>query len=656
MAKTLVEKVDSPDLDVTIFKISGTLGFHENQVLTKFFNECSNRGIHKLIMDFSDLGSLGGGCAKIIREAAANGQVRLCIVGASKTVQGFLEKKGPTAILYGCDTSDAISQIKSGATASPAPTVDAPEVDAFAEDGSKNDGPPHAPPSDSTDVKHGDRVDDVIADVDEVLGSTSRPAGRDPERELRHLADDQVEAPVTPPATPPSRPQPATAHSMPPTSPSPAPSSEPTSRQTVSSRSPEDPDRTQPAPEARVAVQERQHDPAPAPVSSAAEPKAPLKDIGANRGQLDKINDLKRRLVQYKWLFSLNADFSAIEDKGQLLDAFLLTTIAQVGVEAAAFLELSGDEFVNQCWKGFETTDPHSLNIPLADVDVGRWSQSPRIFSLADAPLSDLVKQRVDNWDLPHAAPFVVRNQFRGIVLLGRPIRKELDDDAWEFLRMMISQVAIAYENSCRLEKESERTLGLVQSLISMVESNTLSEGTTEFVMDLTYAVAVKMHYPDEHIRDLMYGTVLRDIGMIKTSDLILRSPRELMQEEWEVIKKHPAEGAGMLQKMNFSKHTQDIVMYHHERYNGEGYPSALAGPQIPVGARILSVVESYAAMLQDRPTRPALSREEAIATLEENWGLRYDPEIVDVFIEVIDEEMRTGVRPRYKGIDLIRK
>jgi len=98
MAKTLVEKVDSPDLDVTIFKISGTLGFHENQVLTKFFNECSNRGIHKLIMDFSDLGSLGGGCAKIIREAAANGQVRLCIVGASKTVQGFLEKKGPTAI------------------------------------------------------------------------------------------------------------------------------------------------------------------------------------------------------------------------------------------------------------------------------------------------------------------------------------------------------------------------------------------------------------------------------------------------------------------------------------------------------------------------------------------------------------------------------
>jgi hypothetical protein len=368
-----------------------------------------------------------------------------------------------------------------------------------------------------------------------------------------------------------------------------------------------------------------------------------------------EIKELKRTLVQYKWLFSLNADFNAIEDKDQLLDAFLLTTIAQVGVEAAAFLEYTGDEFAAVCWKGFETADPGALNIACGEVDLERWRQSPRIVTLEDAPFSDPVKQRIDSWDLPHAAPFMVRDRFRGIVLLGRPIREELDDKAWEFLSMMIGQVAIAYENSCRLEKESERTLGLVQSLISMVESNTLSRGTTEMVMDLTYAVAVKMHYPEEHIRDLMYGTVLRDIGMIKTSNLILRSPRELMKEEWEVIKQHPVEGVEMLNKMKFSSHTQDIVMYHHERYNGEGYPGALAGAQIPLGARILSVVESYAAMLQDRPTRPALSQEAALSTLRENWGNRYDPEVVNVFIDVIEEEIRSGERPRYKSIDLIR-
>jgi HD-GYP domain-containing protein (c-di-GMP phosphodiesterase class II) len=163
------------------------------------------------------------------------------------------------------------------------------------------------------------------------------------------------------------------------------------------------------------------------------------------------------------------------------------------------------------------------------------------------------------------------------------------------------------------------------------------------------------MHDPEEHLRDLLYGTVLRDIGMLNTGSLIVKSPRELLQEEWEIIKQHPLEGAQMLEKMGFSRHTCDIVLDHHERYNGEGYPKGMSGPQIPLGARILSVVESFAAMLHDRPNRPALTREEALATLEENWGLRYDPEVVKVFIQVVDEEIQNGSRARLRGIDLIK-
>jgi HD-GYP domain-containing protein (c-di-GMP phosphodiesterase class II) len=151
------------------------------------------------------------------------------------------------------------------------------------------------------------------------------------------------------------------------------------------------------------------------------------------------------------------------------------------------------------------------------------------------------------------------------------------------------------------------------------------------------------MHYAVEHMRDLMYGTVLRDIGMIKVSDLIVRSPRELMPEEWDIIKRHPSDGAVMLRDMKFSDHAIQIVIHHHERYNGEGYPRGTQGQDIPLGARIVSVVESYAAMLQERPTRPALSREEALSTLKENWGMRYDPEVVRCFVEVVEEEIRSG-------------
>jgi hypothetical protein len=588
MAKTVVQKVDSPDPDVTIFKISGTLGFHENQVLAKFFDECSSRNIRKLILDFSDLGSLGGGCAKIIREACGNAAVEIRISGASRAVQSFLQGKEGATIQFVADVSQALTDFleeraprpraqgvpHAGGADKAAVHVSRKSVTRASPAGS----PAVSPAGSSAGARPGHSspgigvgyADDVLAEVDGLLGK--------PER------------------TPPSS-------------------------------------RTDPAQE-----------PLQKPLPEPAQTPAPS----------DEVKELKRKLVRYRALFSLTRDFSRIEEKSRLLDAFLLTIIAQVGVESAAFLELGEGEFTAVCWKGFETADPASLNIQCDEVDMDAWLQSSEIFPIADAPIADEAKARVQKWDLPFAAPFIVHDKFRGIVLLGTPIRRALDADSWEFLNMMFDQVAIAYENSCRLEKQNARTLGLVQSLISMIENSTVSRGTTELVMDLTYAVAIKMHYPEENTRDLLYGTVLRDIGMLNTG-LIVRSPQELQQEEWEVIKQHPVEGAQMLGKMGFSRHACDIVLFHHERYNGEGYPDGLTGAQIPLGARILSVVESYAAMLHDRPHRPALSQEEALNTLAENWGLRYDPEVVTVFLQTVEEETRSRTGTGHRGIELIK-
>ena len=606
MAKTVVEKVDSPDLDVTIFKISGTLGFHENPVLVKFFYECSSRNINRLILDFCDLGSLGGGCAKIIREAASAGAVQLCISGASRIVQNFLQNKGTTSILFAPDVESGLAQLRNTPSISEVSTAPVSQ--------------PENTPSPMSQPQKGPSEPTVA---------------------------------VAEPPVPPSPPQ----SSSPPPSPRPLPKD--AGRESIAEddvmaqidailvESPE-------APKPATDLGSRQ---VPPPVSKDVPTESgPVSTrSGAIPYSAEEIRGLKKKLVQFRALFSLNSEFSRIGEKTRLLDAFLLSTIAQVGVESAAFLELVGDEFVATCWKGFETADPTSLNISVSEVDLAAWTRSTEIYDLKSAPLSDTARGRIGLWDIRYASPFIVHDKFRGIVLLGRPIRHALDDDSWEFLSMMFNQVAISYENSCRLEKQSERTLGLVQSLISMIESNTLSRGTTEMVMDHAYAIAVKMHYPEENIRDLLYGVILRDIGMINTSDLILRSPRELEQEEWDVIKRHPSEGAEMLSNMGFSVHTRQIVLYHHERNNGEGYPEGLSGARIPLGARILSVVESYAAMLQERPTRAALPPEEALNTLKDNWGLRYDPEVIKVFTEIIGDEIRMGKRQKYKGLELIR-
>jgi HD-GYP domain-containing protein (c-di-GMP phosphodiesterase class II) len=312
-------------------------------------------------------------------------------------------------------------------------------------------------------------------------------------------------------------------------------------------------------------------------------------------------------------------------------------------VESAVFLEYNQGYFVPAAMKGIEAEEVRGFALDAAQFRLEEWQRDLKIHAIDEAPFGDDVKAPLLSLGCAHVAPFVVHGTFRGIVLLGRPLKKDLDESSTEFLRMLINQAALAYGSMTKVEEETERTLGLVQTLIALIEENTLARGNTNVVSNYVYGLAQRLHYPEEHVRDLMYGTVLRDIGMIKVSDLIVRSPRELMPEEWEIIKRHPIDGADMLRRMRFSEHAVGVVRSHHERFNGEGYPDGIQGQEIPMGARIVSVVESYAAMLQERPTRPALTPEEALNTLRENWGMRYDPDAVGPFVDMLGEELRTG-------------
>jgi len=331
-------------------------------------------------------------------------------------------------------------------------------------------------------------------------------------------------------------------------------------------------------------------------------------------------------------------------DRKSLLDAFLLTTIAQVGVESAVFLEHSQGYFVPAASKGIEVDELRGFAISDAQMHLDQWLRNSQIYTLDKAHFGDDVKAPLLSLGCSYVVPFIVMGKFRGIVLLGKPIKDNLDEVTLDFLKILVNQAAVAFESLSRFEEESERTLGLVQTLIALTEENTLARGSTQILLGYVYELATRLNYVDD-MRDLMYGAMLRDIGMIKVSDLIVRSPRELMPEEWEIIKRHTLDGAAMLEKMKFGKGAVSIVLSHHERFNGEGYPHGLHGQDIPMGARIVSVVESYAAMLHERPTRPALSPEEALDTLKENWGMRYDPEVVKHFVDIVEEELRSGAQ-----------
>lgn len=131
-------------------------------------------------------------------------------------------------------------------------------------------------------------------------------------------------------------------------------------------------------------------------------------------------------------------------------------------------------------------------------------------------------------------------------------------------------------------------------------------------------------------------GAYLHDIGKMAIPDEILRKPGSLDADEWEIMKSHSALGAAALREMPNFREIAPIVLHHHERYDGSGYPSQLAGEQIPLGSRIISVLDALDALTTDRPYRKAQSIEVAGVELLLGKGAQFDPDVVDAVLEVI--------------------
>ena len=143
----------------------------------------------------------------------------------------------------------------------------------------------------------------------------------------------------------------------------------------------------------------------------------------------------------------------------------------------------------------------------------------------------------------------------------------------------------------------------------------------------------------------LLAGILLHDIGKIFTPKEILYKPGPLNDEEWKIMRQHPVEGAEILEQIAGLKEMAKIVRYHQEAYNGTGYPEGLKGEQIPIGARIATVVDAFDAMITDRPYRKGMMVEQAIEELKRNRGSQFDPVVVDTVIELYQEGTLKPVR-----------
>lgn len=233
--------------------------------------------------------------------------------------------------------------------------------------------------------------------------------------------------------------------------------------------------------------------------------------------------------------------------------------------------------------------------------------------------------------------PLVQKNKTIGALSIYDTRVREYTKEDVRLLSMFASQAAIAIENARLFEQAETGYLNTIKTLSNIIDAkDNQTYGHSERVMRHCMDVADALRLSKDEKDVLMYAGLLHDIGKIGIDIGILRKPSKLNTDEWKIMAMHPVVGSGIVKQIGFLDNLAPIILHHHERYDGKGYPSKLKKEKIPLGARILGVVDAYESMVSDRPYRRALSLKKARQELLDGSGAQFDPRIVRVFLKTL--------------------
>lgn len=230
------------------------------------------------------------------------------------------------------------------------------------------------------------------------------------------------------------------------------------------------------------------------------------------------------------------------------------------------------------------------------------------------------------------------------LVLNERALKERYRNLAFDYSQT-VKELAVVNANI------NELYTSTIQALATAIEAkDPYTKGHSERVTKYAVAIAREMGLSSEEVRQILYAAILHDIGKIGVSGDILRKPGALSEEERDFVKKHPEIGAGIISSIRVLKEIVPIVLYHHERFDGKGYPGGKKGEEIPLGARIIAVADAFDAMTSDRPYRPRMTVEQAREEIVRNAGTQFDPQVVEAFLRVLEREEQLGLRAKQEA------
>ncbi|MBI4000001.1 MAG: HD domain-containing protein [Candidatus Omnitrophica bacterium] len=235
------------------------------------------------------------------------------------------------------------------------------------------------------------------------------------------------------------------------------------------------------------------------------------------------------------------------------------------------------------------------------------------------------------------AVPFIEDDVVGVVVLKNKLGETPFTKTDLEILKTLSEQAVIAIKNAQLFEETEQLTLGSIKTINELLELSFAGDNVhLPLFGEIAYQMGRDLGLSGSELTNLHRATFLIDAGQLGTPESILYKKEKLTRQEFEEVKRHPSRGAAILQQISSLRPITPIILHHHERYDGTGYPSHLKGEEIPIGARIVSVVDSFTAMLSRRPYRRIRSIKEAVQEIKANSGVQFDPKVVESFLKVI--------------------
>ena len=368
-----------------------------------------------------------------------------------------------------------------------------------------------------------------------------------------------------------------------------------------------------------------------------------IEKIKRHGADLEKINEeLNRKVFYISSLFEASNSIISSPNVHGLLSSIIDTSLKTLNAHIGSVIFINKEGLSTEVIRG-ESHESRMDEIAKTNEMAASWvirESKPLLINSGSNGLFHIGKNNGIASIL--SVPLRLKDKVIGTLNLNRlksSISGNFTESDMELLSTLANQVAVAIDNVRLYERLEKNYIGTLAALTAAVEAkDPYTKGHSEIVAEYAKIIATKMGFPEHIVKTIRNAGLLHDIGKIGVSELILRKRDKLTYEEWQSIKMHPMIGKKILEPIETLKEALPMIYHHHERYDGTGYLEGLKGDDIPLGARILSIADSFEAMSAERIYRPRLSFNNILSEIEKGRHTQFDSSIVDIFLDAARE------------------